>query len=199
MTTQRTLNSGLGLLSAIMLAACATSPSMTQDAAPVTVVMAAEKGAKVDETAMLPLLGYFQLLLRLSPQELARERTMLAAIPQTPAAHVRMAILLGLTTRTPADLARAQNLLETLLKSSDPAAVSLYPLARLLINQYNERQKIQMQTEKLAAQSEQLGQQLKDSIRRSGELQEKLDALANIERSLPVRSPPGEVLPGAPR
>ena len=199
MTARRLLKTGLGLFSAITLAACTTPPRMTQDAASVPVVMAADKGTRIDEGAMLPLLGYCQLLLRLTPQELARERSMLAAIPQTPAAHVRTAMLLGLT-RTPADLARAQSLLETLLKSTDPADVSLFPLARLLASQYNERQKIQMQNEKLTAQSELLGQQLKDSLRRSADLQEKLDALASIERSLPVRSPPGDAaLPGAAR
>ena len=198
MITHRLLKTGLGLISAIMLTACTAPPRMTQDAAPVPVVMAADKDARMDESAMLPLLGYFQLLLRLTPQELARERAMLAAIPQTPAVHVRMAMLLSLT-RAPADLSRAQSLLETLLKSTDPADVSLFPLARLLASQYNERQKIQMQNEKLTAQSEQLVQQLKDSQRRSTELQEKLDALASIERSLPVRSPPGDAMPGAAR
>ena len=48
-------------------------------------------------------------------------------------------------------------------------------------------------------QNEKLAQQLKESQRRSGELQEKLDALADIERSLPVRPTAGENLPGAPR
>jgi len=203
MTAHRMLIGRLGLFfvrlfSVIMLAACTTPPRMTQDATSAPVVMAADKGVRVDETAMLPLLGYFQLLLRLTPQELARERTVLATIPQTPAAHVRTAMLLGMN-RASADLVRAQSLLEALLKSTDPAAVSLYPLARLLISQYNERQKNQMQNEKLTAQSEQLGQQLKDSVRRSAELQEKLDALADIERSLPVRPPPGEALPGGAR
>jgi hypothetical protein len=123
---------------------------------------------------------------------------MLATIPQTPATHVRTAMLLGLS-RAPGDLARAQGLLETLLKSTDQAAVSLFPVTRMLVNHYNERQKIQMQNEKLAGQNEQLAQQLKESVRRSGELQEKLDALADIERSLPVRSPTGETASGNAR
>jgi hypothetical protein len=45
-------------------------------------------------------------------------------------------------------------------------------------------------------QNEKLTQQLKESLRRSGELQEKLDALADIERSLPVRPNPADNLPG---
>lgn len=188
MSAQRMFMAGLAIFSAVMLGACTTPSRVTQDPAPVPVV-SPETTVKIDETAMLPLLGYFQLLLRMTTQELARERTMLTMIPQTPATHVRMSMLLGLS-RSAADLPRAQSLLDALLKSTDPAAVSLFPLARLLSSQYNERQKNQMQNEKVATQSEQLGQQLKESQRRSTELQEKLDALANIERSLPVRSPP---------
>lgn len=195
MSVQRMLRTGLALFSAIMMGACTAPPRVTQDPPPEPVVLPSTT-VKIDETAMMPLLGYFQLLLRMTPQELTRERTMLTTIPQTPATHVRMSMLLGLT-RTPADLNRAQNLLEAILKSTDPAAVSLFPLARLLSSQYNERQKNHMQNEKLVAQSEQLGQQLKESLRRSAELQEKIDALATIELSLPVRSPPA--VPGVAR
>ena len=72
-------------------------------------------------------------------------------------------------------------------------AVSLNPLVRTLAVQYAERLKLEVQNDKLV-------QQLKENQRRSGELQEKLDALANIERSLPVRPPAAEsIVPGAPR
>ena len=149
------------------------------------------KYATVDESAMLPLLGYFELLQRMSPQELARERIVLAAMPQTPVTLVRMAALLG-QPRAPMDLARALGLLESVLKSREPVAVSLLPLARTMTVQYQERLKLEQQNEKLL-------QQLKESQRRSGELQEKLDALADIERSLPARPTAGDTLPGATR
>lgn len=202
MSTGQLCRSGLGLFFVLMLAACSTPPRMTEGATAELLVRAPDTSHKapvrMDESAMLPLLGYFQLLQRMTPQELARERTMLTAIPKTPPAQLRMAMLLGLA-RTPADLVRARSLLENLLKSTEPAAVSLYPLARLLASQYNERQKIHMQNEKLLAQSDLLGQQLKESLRLSAELQEKLDALATIERTLPVRLPPADALPGAAR
>ena len=134
---------------------------------------------RVDETAMLPLLGYYQLLQRMTPAELGRERQILAAGPQTPSAQLRQAMLLGLP-RTASDLPRALGLLENVLRSGTPAAASLQPLARVLAVNYQERQK-------LDAQNERLAQQLKESQRRSEELQEKLDALADIERSIPVR------------
>jgi len=176
-----------GLLAAVLLAACATQPA--QDVPPPPA--APEVEAEVDASAMLPLLAYFQRLHRMSAQELVRERNMLAALPPSPATQVRLAMLLG-QVRGPMDIYRALALLEAVLKSGDPAAASLHPLVRTLANQYQERLKLEMQNEKLA-------QQLKESQRRSGELQEKLDALADIERSLPVRPTAGENLPGAPR
>jgi hypothetical protein len=51
---------------------------------------------------------------------------------------------------------------------------------------------------RLETQNEKLLQQLKDSQRRSSELQEKLDALTDIERSLPARPTAGSNPPGAP-
>ena len=167
------------LLASTLLAGCVTPP------VPVDEKHAKHaKYATVDESAMLPLLGYFQLLQRMSPQELARERIVLAAMPQTPVTLVRMAALLG-QPRAPMDLARALGLLESVLKSTEPVAVSLLPLARTMTVQYQERLKLE--------------QQLKESQRRSGELQEKLDALADIERSLPARPTAGDTLPGATR
>lgn len=177
----------LGLLAvSLLLAACATQPEPGQEAAPPAPAM-----SRPEDTALWPLLDYFQRLQRMTPQELVRERNVLAALPQTPAVHVRLAILLG-QARGPMDLVRAQGLLEGVLKSSDPAAISLLPLTRVLASQYNERLKLEMQNDKLA-------QQLKDSQRRSGELQEKLEALTDIERSLPVRPIGGDSPPGTPR
>jgi hypothetical protein len=182
------------LFVALLLAACATPPNPILDDVrlPAEDPWRKKKSAvTVDETAMLPLLGYFQLLMRMSPQELLRERTILAAIPQTPAVSVRLAMLLG-QPRGPMDLFRAQGLLENVLKSADPAAASVHPLARALSAQYGERLKLEMQSEKL-------NQQLKEGQRRNSELQEKLDALADIERTLPVRPAAGDNPPGVPK
>lgn len=171
------------LFAATLLAGCVTPPAPA--------VNKNDRPVSVDESAMLALLGYFQLLQRMSPQELARERTALAAMPQTPVTLVRMAALLG-QPRAPMDLGRALGLLEIVLKSREPAAISLLPLARTMTIQYQERLKLELQNERLL-------QQLKESQRRGGELQEKLDALADIERSLPARPTAGDTLPGATR
>ncbi len=178
------------LLAVVIVAGCATPPPAPSQAPPDTAMEIQQPMplARVDETAMLPLLGYLQLLYRLSAQELGRERIVLAGIPQTPAVQLRLAMLLG-HPRGSQDLGRALVLLEGILKSAEPAAASLHPLARILADQYHERLKLDTQNDKLA-------QQLKESLRRSGELQDKLDALADIERSLPVRPGAGKPLPG---
>ena len=167
-----------------LLAACAAPPPapVEPEEPPEQVVTP----ALVNETAMLPLLGYYHLLQRMAPAELARERQTLAGIPASPSVRVRQAMLLGMP-RTTGDLPRALALLDAVLRAREPEAASLHPLARLLAVQYQERMRLE-------AQGDRLGQQLKDSQRRRDELQEKrdelqekLDALTDIERSMPVR------------
>lgn len=110
---------------------------------------------------------------------------MLAAQPATPNIQIRQAMLLG-HPRSGLDSGRALALLEGLLKSTDPAAVELQPLARLLADQYAERLRLDSQLDRQ-------GGQLKESQRKAQELQEKLDSLADIERTLtpPPRSGKG--------
>lgn len=170
--------------------------------APVPEVPAIEEAAhveieiKVDETAMLPLLGYLQLLPRMSAQELARERQTLAALPQTPSVRLRTAMLLG-QVRNPPNLSRAQSLLAGLLKSNEAAASSLHPLARLLATHYSERQKLEQQNTRLTAQMTELEERLNESQHRNDELQRKIEALADIERSLPKPPAASDVAGGA--
>jgi hypothetical protein len=132
-----------------------------------------------DDGGQASALAYYQNLQRMSAAQLGRERAMLAAVPQSPGIQVRMAMLLG-NPRGQPDLAKALNLLDAVLKSSDPVAVGLQPLARLLADSFGERQKLEIQLDKQ-------GQQLKESQRKAGELQEKIDSLADIERTLPQR------------
>ena len=173
-----------------LLGACAGVPAPEPEASPETTDRAA-KAVVPDETAMLPLLRYLQAVQRMSAPDLARERAVLAATAPTPAAHIRLAMLLG-QTRGALDLPRALALLDGVLRAREPAAASLHPLAKALASNYQERLKLQMQNEKLS-------QQLNDSLLRNAELQEKIDALAAIERSLPVRPAGGENLIGSPR
>jgi hypothetical protein len=181
----------LAALAAALLAGCAARPTVEVPAPPATVAAYDEPAVRVDESSMLPLLGYQQLLAQLSPQELARERAVLLYLPPTPSSQLRLAMLFG-QTRATADLPRAQALLDKVLRANDPAAASMHPLARLLATQYHERLRLQAQNERLLLQ-------VTESQRRSSELQDKLDALANIERSLPLRPTGGEAAPGTAR
>lgn len=166
---------GLSLLAlTTFLGGCASDSPVT--AAPASVQAAPNLG---DDGGQASALAYYQSLQRMSAAQLGRERAMLAAVPQSPGIQLRMAMLLG-NPRGQPDLAKALNLLDAVLKSSDPVAVGLQPLARLLADNFGERQKLEIQFDKQ-------GQQLKDSQRKAAELQEKIDNLADIERTLPQR------------
>ena len=154
----------------ILLAGCAATPPAVVPAAPAAVS---------DDAGQLPVLAYYQMLHRMTPAQINRERSVLAALPPTPNNQVRTAMVLG-HPRGQQDLAKALALLEGVLKSADPAALGLHPLARLLADNFAERQKLETQLEKQ-------GQQLKESQRKAVELQEKIDSLAEIERTLPQR------------
>lgn len=129
-------------------------------------------------------LVYYQGLAKMTPGELGRERSILAAVHQTPFTQIRMAMLLG-HPRVQQDLGKGLSLLDAILKSSDPAAIPFQPLAREVADNYLERIKLENQLEK---QGQQLNLQLKESQRKLAELQEKLDNLANIENSMIPRS-----------
>ena len=174
-------------LAAALLAGCSTQARVEVPAPPVVIAADQAPAARVDESSMLPLLGYQQLLAQLPPQDLARERAVLLYLPPTPSSQLRLAMLFA-QTRGSGDLARAQALADRVLRANDPAAASMHPLARLLATQYHERLRLQAQNERLLLQ-------VSESQRRSAELQDKLEALANIERSLPQRPAGGEPAP----
>jgi hypothetical protein len=99
---------------------------------------------RVDETAMLPLLGYLQLL---QQHERAGTRSGSAKrwrpCRQRRATQLRMAMLLGQVRGTP-ELCRARKACSpAVLKATSRTAASLHPLARLLATHYGERQKLE--------------------------------------------------------
>lgn len=169
-----------------LLTACASNPLVVVEEA-MEVPAPATTVVRVDGPQGV-LLAYYQQVQRMSAAELVKERSHLASLVATPAIQMRQAMVLG-QPRFPIDLGRALGLLDVVLKLTNPSAVDLHPLARLLAEQYSERLKLEMQLDKV-------NQQLKDSQRRADELQEKLNALADIERSLPP--PPRAVRPAAP-
>lgn len=156
-------------LSLVVLAACASDASRTVGG------MASEPGPGA-------ALAYYQALQRMTPAELSRERSILTAVPQTPFTQLRMAMLLG-SARIATDLPKAQQILDALLKSVEPSAAPFQPTARLLADNYAERLKLEAQVERQSLAA-------REAQRRQQELQEKLDGLAGIERSLSVRPRP---------
>ena len=132
---------------------------------------------RLEEGGAAPLLSYHAALGKMTPAELAREKANWGSAPQQSANQLKLAMLLG-QTRGASDLPRAVSLLEGVLKNND--AAQLHPLARLLLDNYNERLRLEAQFDKQ-------GQQVKESQRKAAELQEKLDSLADIERTLPTR------------
>ena len=158
----------------MLTAGCAVTPS----SAPVVFS---------DEPAPLVTPAYYQTLSRMSATEFNRERHTVAALPKTPSAQLRQAMILG-HPRGQQDLPKALVLLDGVLKSPDPAAGGLLPLARMLADNYSERHKLE-------AQLERQGLQMKESQRKVSELQEKIDALADIERTLPT--PPRSLKPAS--
>ena len=157
----------------ILLGACSTVPPTVVASPPIVAPVT------VRENSNVTALNYYQTLQRMTPAQISRERAQLAALPPTSANQVRMAMLLGLA-HGQQELTKALGLLDGVLKSTELDAVSLHPLARLLAENYGERQKLEAQVEKQE-------QQLKESRRKAAELQEKIDELADIERTLPQR------------
>jgi hypothetical protein len=141
-------------------------------------VPVASKAVRINENTPDAALSYYQGLARMTPAELGRERMVLVAVPQTPYTQVRLAMLLGhprvsrISARAGAARQRAQ--------VQRPGGAALSPLARQVADNYLERLKLEGQLDKQ-------GQQLKDSQRKIGELQDKLDSLADIERTLTPR------------
>ena len=161
---------GIALVLFLGLSGCSSSPPTKESTLPEVVAPT--------PSAMLPL-AYYQMLSRMTQAELGRERMVLAALPHGANTQVRMAMLLG-HPRAQQDLSRAIALLENALKSTDPTSIGLQGLARLMADNYIERQKIE-------AHLDRQGQQLKENQRKLVELQEKIDGLADIERTLPQR------------
>lgn len=157
------------ILVVALLAGCSSAPTTTVFPSP------GERASALDEA-----LEYRQTLAGMSGNELVRERSELATRGSDPEAQMRLAFLLLQPRQGNVELARAIALLESILKSSRPGAQALQPLARLLADQLNERQRLEGAVDRQA-------QQLKESQKKVQELQEKIDRLAEIERSLPQR------------
>lgn len=123
------------------------------------------------------LLLYHEYLRRLSGVALNREHEearRMFATNGSDFSRMRLALLLSFSGASFRDDARAVSLLEAMLKEGD-ARDETRALARLLHAQISERRRIE--------------ERLKDEQRKTEGLQQKLDALQSIEKSLLERGP----------
>ncbi|MFN4117475.1 MAG: hypothetical protein ACK4HJ_01530 [Acidovorax sp.] len=146
-------------------------PGKVEAADPVTTVL-----AQMDAT------------LRLAPPDLARE---IARLAEAEEAAVENPLLLAsalVQTRQPVDTARALGLVQRVLGNKGPQAQPLHPLARVLEARL-------LQQRRLEEQLERQNQQLRDAQRRNDQLNERLEAVRAIERSLTTRPAPAPTPP----
>ena len=98
-----------------------------------------------------------------------------------PATALELALALA-QTRNPGDLARAISLVDPVVRSAAPDFQPWQPVARLIAVRLAEQRRLEEQLERQA-------QQLRESQRNVQQLNEKLEALKAIERSLTNRAP----------
>ena len=146
------------------------------------------------------LLAYYYSLASMSGQSLARERRLLNQLGADPDVLLRRAMVLGHPRQPNPDLPQARNLLEGLLKKGVEAPElyrlrPLFPMMRQLSDSYGERIRLEKQLTVQTRQMERQYQKLLTFQRQASELQEKLNGLANIERTLPRSRVPESLQP----
>jgi len=176
----------------LLLSACHTLPSFTSGPSapgekPASGLHCSALPGYVASTDTDELVLYQCAVQQMSAQDLSKALSDLAQQPKSAKITLQKAILLA-TLRGNGDLARAQTLLDLLMKATDSDAGHLKPLAYLLNANYAEWRRMDDNAEKF-------NQQMRDSQKRVEQLTEKLEALKNIERTLPTR--PGATAPAA--
>lgn len=130
------------------------------------------------------MLAYHQRIQSLNTAELARERRAAAEAPG--ATRQMQQALLALHPRS-VNLARARSHLDAIVSGDDIEARKLQPLARVMLEHVSERARLEAVNDRFALQLEQANQKMADTQTLAATLQQKLDALAEIERHLSER------------
>lgn len=162
-----------------LLAGCAQWPvaSTTPPDEPV------KTAVRHDDVTPRALLAYGRHVAELDAAGFARELKAIDGSAGDLMSQMRLA-LLHAQPRAEADLARSMALLDRILANRSPDAAALKPLARILHVQLATRARLMAQNEALLADN----QAAREAV---AKLQQKLDALTAIERSLqaPAKSP----------
>lgn len=127
------------------------------------------------------LLTYSERVRQLSPGDLAAELAVQGDPGNAPLRQMQLALALMHSPQA-VDTARALGQLQRVVGSTAPEATPLKPLARLLGYQLMEQRRLE---DSLERQS----QQLRDNQRRIDQLNDRLEAMRAIERSLTTRPP----------
>ncbi|MFT3666394.1 hypothetical protein [Piscinibacter sp.] len=195
--TDRRLAPHLASMGALLLAGCmhAPPPPAVQAAPacprPAPCATAGGPLTPADDAARR-LLAYHEQLRPLAnaelATELARQNAALAASGNAPAVALELALALA-QTRNGADTQRALGLVEPIARNPTPEQQPWQALARLLHARIAEQRRLEELLERQGAQ-------LRESQRNVQQLNEKLEALKAIERSLNNRAP-APAAPGA--
>lgn len=167
-------------LTACVLNSPMPSPPLPEAPPPVVEVEAPRPLPPPDEVG--PLLSYHQSLRRMSQGELVKELSGLGLQQRSPRVALQMGMVLMLT-RGNGDLARAQALLDSVATSAEVEAAPFRLLAQMLSSNCAETRRLAEHADKLTAQQ-------KDNQRRIDQLNEMLEGLKAIERTLPARPAP---------
>ncbi|WP_093164211.1 hypothetical protein [Variovorax sp. YR216] len=135
------------------------------------------------------MLAYADRIRPLGAPELGNELNRLGELGETPTTQMQTALVLA-QTRNPADLARAQSLLQKVVANPSAEAQPLQPLARTLVARIAEQRRVEEDRDKQA-------QQLRDAQRRIDQLNDRIEALRAIERSFARPNNPPPAAPAA--
>ena len=140
---------------------------------------------------LLRVLAQTDSILSMPPSELGKEIARLSAIEDAAAENPLVLAIALSHTRQAVDTARALGLVQRVLaNNATEEALALQPLARLVEARLLQQRRLEDQLEKQS-------QQLRDTQRRNDQLNERLEAVRAIERSLTTRpvSPPSAPAP----
>jgi hypothetical protein len=196
---------GSVLVSAIALSACIPvqpepppAPAVPASAPPPAVIVLpppAQQPTQADQAARR-FLSYHDQLRQMSPNDLANEITRLnGVVTSNPAAAPAESVLelaLALSMQhNGGDVARSLSLLEQLARTNTPELQPLQPLIRLMLGRVAEQRRLEDLLNREIAQR-------REQQRNLQQLNEKLEALKAIERSMTTRPPGVTGTPSAP-
>ncbi|MDO9435797.1 hypothetical protein [Hydrogenophaga sp.] len=164
----------------------APTPAPTPTVTPLIAAPAQAPVVLSAETAPTPdvitaLLSYADRLQALSPADLAAEIVVQGDPGTVPLRQMQLALAL-IHLRQPAETARALGLVQRVINHVGSESLPLKPLARLLANRLMDQRRLEDTADRQT-------QQLRESQRRIDQLNERLEAMRAIERSLTTRPP----------